>query len=696
MKIAYIAAGAAGMYCGSCLRDNAVARELRRLGEDALLMPLYTPMRVERGDVQSRRIFYGGISIYLEQKFPFFRKPHLIDRLLDSRSVLKIANYLSGSTNAAELGELTLSTLRGDEGFQRKELERLAAWLRDEFRPDLINLPNSMFVGAARLLRQATGVPVVCSLTGEDLFIEGLNEPYRARAVELLRARAPEVDRFIATSAYYAGHMSGLLGVDRERIEVVPLGLDPEGFPDWAEREARPLAGPFTIGYLARQAPEKGLHLLAEAFIRLKRLPEMESTRLLIAGYTSPKDRRFVAETLDSLAKAGLASSVETPGEVTFEQKLDFLRRIDVLSVPTVYQEPKGLFVLEAMAAGVPVVQPAHGAFPEIVEANGAGVLFAPGDTAALAGELHRLALAPDRGRALGRAGWLAVRDRLTASQMAARTREVYARVLAAGRVSSPSPKCQDEGRGPLPMERANPMSSPDILEVSGLCRDYPAVPEPLRVLTGIDVRLARGEAMAIMGPSGSGKSTFLQIVGTLDRPTAGEVRIDGQDPFALAPHDLAIFRNRRIGFIFQDHHLLPQCSVLENVMIPTLVAPPGERRSEARGRELLERVGLGHRAGHLPSEISGGERQRAAIARALINEPSLVLCDEPTGNLDEKTAESIGDLFLELLGELHTSMIVATHSRPFAVRFGRQFEMRGGKLLPPADSSVGNPRGAA
>lgn len=186
---------------------------------------------------------------------------------------------------------------------------------------------------------------------------------------------------------------------------------------------------------------------------------------------------------------------------------------------------------------------------------------------------------------------------------------------------------------------------------------------------------------MAIMGPSGSGKSTFLHIVGTLDRPTSGEVRIAGENPFALPPPQLALFRNRRIGFVFQDHHLLPQCSVLENVMIPTLVTPSAERKSEARGRQLLERVGLADRASHLPSEISGGERQRAAIARALINEPSLVLCDEPTGNLDEKTAESIGDLFLELQADLKMSMVVATHSKPFALRFGRQFEMVAGLL---------------
>ncbi len=231
-------------------------------------------------------------------------------------------------------------------------------------------------------------------------------------------------------------------------------------------------------------------------------------------------------------------------------------------------------------------------------------------------------------------------------------------------------------------------MGSVNILEIEGVEREFPAAPEPLKVLRGIDLTLPEGEAMAIMGPSGSGKSTLLQIMGTLDRPTAGRVRISGEDPFALAPSALALFRNRKIGFVFQDHHLLPQCSVLENVLIPTLVTPTAERPDASRGIELLERVGLADRADHLPSEISGGERQRTAVARALINHPALLLCDEPTGNLDEETAEKIGDLFEQLLKDLKTSMVVVTHSHPFAARFGTQYEMSGGKLRKAAESS--------
>jgi glycosyltransferase involved in cell wall biosynthesis len=428
MKIAYIAAGAAGMYCGSCLRDNAVAAELMRLGEDVLLLPLYTPLRLERGDVQSPAVFYGGINIYLQQKFAWFRKPRAVDRLLDSPRLLKLTNYLAGSTNAADLGDLTLSTLRGDEGFQRKELERLARWLADEYRPDVINLPNSMFVGAARMLGRLTRAPVVCSLTGEDLFLDELKEPWRARALATLKSRSGDVDRFIATSAYYADHMAAVLDVDRTKIDVVPLGLDSTGFPDLAPRRE----GPFSVGYLARLAPEKGFHLLADAFVKLKAMPGTGNARLVAAGFVSAKDRAFVRQTLAGLTRQGFGGDVDFRGEVTFAEKIRFLGDLDVLSVPTVYREPKGLFVLEALAAGVPVVQPAHGAFPELLEATGGGDLFPPGDTTALAERLHALALDHDRRRALGAAGARAVREQFTASQMALRTRDVYTRVLPA------------------------------------------------------------------------------------------------------------------------------------------------------------------------------------------------------------------------------------------------------------------------
>jgi lipoprotein-releasing system ATP-binding protein len=221
-------------------------------------------------------------------------------------------------------------------------------------------------------------------------------------------------------------------------------------------------------------------------------------------------------------------------------------------------------------------------------------------------------------------------------------------------------------------------------LLIDHLCKDYPTRSGPLPVLRDISLEVPRGEALAVMGPSGSGKSTLLYILGTLERPTTGNIKIEGQDPFTLDEPRLADFRNRHIGFVFQDHHLLPQCSVLENVLIPTLVIDRREQGpAEEWAHQLIERVGLSERVEHRPAELSGGERQRVAIARALVNRPGLLLADEPTGNLDRHTARSVGELLLELHAQAQTTLLVVTHSPELARLFPRRLEMTDGRLEP-------------
>jgi lipoprotein-releasing system ATP-binding protein len=220
-------------------------------------------------------------------------------------------------------------------------------------------------------------------------------------------------------------------------------------------------------------------------------------------------------------------------------------------------------------------------------------------------------------------------------------------------------------------------------LSVQEVAKEFPTRAEPLVVLRGCSFELARGENLVILGPSGSGKSTLLQIVGTLDQPTSGEVRLGGDDPFQLSEPQLARFRNERIGFVFQDHHLLPQCSVQENVLLPTLAGGGATEAAFERARMLLDRVGLSARLDHRPAELSGGERQRVAIARALIRQPMLLLADEPTGNLDRSTAATIGNLLLELQQLEQTMLVVVTHSLELAARFQRKVELDGGRLVP-------------
>ena len=232
MRIAYVTAGAAGMYCGSCLHDNTLARALIERGHDVSLIPTYTPIRTDEEDVSIDRVFYGAINVYLEQKLSIFRHtPWLFDRLLNSRWLLNWASKLRGSTNATDLGALALSVLQGESGHQKKELERLVEWLRDDLRPEIVHLTNSMFVGMARRIRQELGVPVVCSVQGEDLFLDELIEPYRTQVMQLLRERTKDIDAFVATSGYYSHHMVSYLGLDEGRMHQVNLGIDLGGFP---------------------------------------------------------------------------------------------------------------------------------------------------------------------------------------------------------------------------------------------------------------------------------------------------------------------------------------------------------------------------------------------------------------------------------------------------------------------------------
>ena len=220
------------------------------------------------------------------------------------------------------------------------------------------------------------------------------------------------------------------------------------------------------------------------------------------------------------------------------------------------------------------------------------------------------------------------------------------------------------------------------MLEVSNLSKVYPAPSGQLSVLSNVSIAMKRGESASIMGPSGSGKSTLLYILGALESPTSGQVFLDGDDPFTLEPRALAEFRNRAIGFVFQDHLLLPQCNVLENVLLPTLVGNPLPD-GHARARDLLDRVGLSERLNYRPAELSGGEKQRVALARALIRHPPLVLCDEPTGNLDRESADTVASLLLTLHREQQTVLVVVTHNQAIADRFAQKLELRGQQLLP-------------
>lgn len=429
MRIAYIAAGAAGMYCGSCINDNTLASALRLKGVDLALIPTYTPLRTDGPDASIDRVFYGGINVYLQQKLAFFRRaPELVDRLMNARALLNSLSWFSGSTRAEGLGALTVSILKGEEGAQRKELEKLVRWLKVDLRPDLVHLTNSMFLGMVREMKRELGVPVLCSVQGEEVFLDGLVEPYRNEALNAMRDRARDVDAFVATCDWYAASMAAYLNATRDRFHVVPLGISMEGHGT-GER-ALPET-PFTVGYMARIAPEKGLHLLADAVGLLAEQVGSRNVRLLAAGYLGGREKAYFHEVVSLIESRGLSGVFEYRGEVDRKQKIEFLNSVHVLSVPTPYEEPKGLFVLEALANGTPVVQPRHGAFPELIERTGGGILVEPDSPGALADGLSRMMRDREAREAMGRNGRAAVHRTASDACMADAMLDVYRRFVA-------------------------------------------------------------------------------------------------------------------------------------------------------------------------------------------------------------------------------------------------------------------------
>jgi glycosyltransferase involved in cell wall biosynthesis len=381
------------MYCGSCARDNALARQLLDLGHDVTLIPVYTPTRTDEPNVSRPQVLFGGISVYLQQYLrPFRSAPRFLDKFWDSPSVIGVFAGRMVSNDPKLLGELTLSMLQGESGVLRREFEKLLDWIRAEPLPDVINLPNSMLLALAQPLRREVQRPVFCTLQGEELFIEGLIEPYRSKALELIRGKVSDVDHFIAVSDYCSRFMSDYLRIPAGRMSVVPLGINMQGYE---RHQTSSSEAPFRIGYFARVAPEKGLHVLAEAYVRFRRKGG-KPAKLEAAGYASPAHAAYLDGVQQVLQRAGLKEEFTYHGVVDRNGKLAFLKSLDVLSVPATYDEPKGMFLLEAMACGVPVIQPRRGAFVEIVERTGGGLLVRPDDPEALADAFHRVCHTPE------------------------------------------------------------------------------------------------------------------------------------------------------------------------------------------------------------------------------------------------------------------------------------------------------------
>lgn len=423
-KIVYITAGAGGMYCGSCIRDNALVSGLEELGWDVLLLPLYTPIRVDEEDRSMDQVFFGGINVYLQQKIPFFRYlPAFLDRWLDNPKLIRRVASGAMSVSAADLGEMTLSMVKGENGFQRKEVARLVHWLKEVVKPDLICLTNLLVGGCIPALKRELNVPVLVTIQGDDVFLDELQPPWREKVLAEMQALARAADGFLTFSAFYRDLMAETLTVPPEKFHLTPLGVHVEEF-DAVSRHQQDREAEQVIGYFARLCPEKGFDLLVDAYIEMA--PAMPLARLKVAGWLSEKDQKFYDEQLEKIHDAGLADRFEHAEAPDVAAKLKFFTEVDLFSVPTRFAEPKGLYVLEAMACGLPVVAPNHGPFPELIEASKGGILFEKGDVNSLASALSTMLRDPARGKAAGEAGRKWVEEEGSRRKMAEATAEVF------------------------------------------------------------------------------------------------------------------------------------------------------------------------------------------------------------------------------------------------------------------------------
>jgi len=424
MKIVHIVPGSGGtFYCQNCLRDEALVRELRNRGHDVILLPMYLPMfRDDPNTTADAPVFYGAINLYLAQKFPFLRKsPAWLRQLLDAQPLLRWAAKRSGSTKAAGLEEMTISMLRGEDGNQAEELDALVAWLSKEEQLDAIHLSNALLLGLTRRLKEEVGVPILCSLQDEDVWVNAMDDDARRTVWATMAEKARNVDAFIAVSDYYGQLMVKQLSIPDEKLHVVHVGLDVDGYQPAAKQPDPPV-----IGFLSRLSEALGLDILVDTFIELKREPDMANLKLRATGGATGDDHRFLRAVRRRLRRLGLDDVVDFQPNFGRRERMQFLQGLYLLCVPIPGGEAFGTFQIEALATGVPVVQPDAGAFPEIVRETGGGIIYDPDAPNGLKDALLQLLRHPEQRHALGQRGREAVLDRFTIGSMADRVLHVY------------------------------------------------------------------------------------------------------------------------------------------------------------------------------------------------------------------------------------------------------------------------------
>ncbi len=424
----HIIPGSGGsFYCGNCLRDSKYVEALRKSDHMVVKLPMYLPLFADEHDL-SREIpvFYGAISIYLKQQFPLFRKaPAWFDNMLNSKPMLKLASRFAGSTRAKGLEEMTVSMLLGEEGQQKEELERMVDWIVENCHPDVIHLSNALLLGLAHRLSERTHVPVICSLQDEDVWVDVMKPSARDHVWKLMSEKSEFVSAFISVSDYYAREMKQKMDIPEEKLMSVHIGVDPEDykFVPVSEKKRR-------IGYVSRMCHENGMDILVDAFILLKQKEGFEDVELVLTGGSTGDDKKFLADNRAKLKSNNLLHQVDFHEDFEEEGLRAFLEKVTVASVPVRNGEAFGIYLLECMVSGVPVIQPALGAFPEIVELTGGGVVFEPNSPEALAGAMEKLLNDPEEHDRLSRDGARGVEKHFHIDIQAERMVEVYRKAV--------------------------------------------------------------------------------------------------------------------------------------------------------------------------------------------------------------------------------------------------------------------------
>ncbi len=429
MNILSLTPGSGGtFYCQNCLRDGQMVRALRRAGHEVTVVPLYLPVLLDSEGLSSTDgVFFGGVNVYLQQRMGLFRKtPRWLDKLFDSAWLLRKAASQEGSTSAAELGPMTYSMLQGRDGLQRKELDRLLEWLKDQPRPDVAHISNALLLGVADEIGAALDVPVVCSLQDEDYWIDAMTPQWRDKCWSIIADKARDVVLFAAVSDTYAARMAKAARIPQDKIRTVYLGTE------WGAVPAAPLDfDPPTLGYLSRISASQGFTAIVDAFIALKKVPGLENLKLRATGGVTSGDHAYVAEMQTKLEAADMAGDVEIVEAFDKAARQAFIQSLDVLSSPAPGGEAFGLFILEAGIFGVPVVQPDAGAFREVIELTGGGMVYDCADPDGLFNALKRVLLDHDFARSLGQQARPVVQSQFSSDAMAAKIGAVFSEAVA-------------------------------------------------------------------------------------------------------------------------------------------------------------------------------------------------------------------------------------------------------------------------